>query len=254
MTPRPTAILAEDEAPQRRELRATLAALWPELDVVAECADGHEALQAVERHRPQVAFLDIRMPGLSGLEVARRASQTGHVVLVTAYDQYAVDAFESGAVDYLLKPVKHERLAAAVARLKSKLAAGARQEDLGRLIDALQSRMAPERPAFLRWITATTPSGVKMVAIDDVRFFRAEDKYVRVGSLDGDVHIRTPLKALLAKLDPEVFWQIHRGTVVRVSAIRRIVRDDDHRLKVILADSADPFPVSAAFEHRFRGM
>jgi DNA-binding LytR/AlgR family response regulator len=254
MTPRPTAILAEDEAPQRRELRASLAALWPELEIVAECADGDAALQALERHRPQVAFLDIRMPGVNGLEVARTASRTGHVVLVTAYDQYAVAAFESGAVDYLLKPVKHDRLAAAVDRLKAKLAAGAQQQDLSRLIDALQSRITPERPAFLRWITATTPGGVKMVSIEDVHVFQAQDKYVRVGSAVGDVHIRTPLKALLAKLDPDVFWQIHRGTVVKVSAIQRIVRDDDHRLKVVLAGSAEALPVSAAFEHRFRGM
>jgi DNA-binding LytR/AlgR family response regulator len=251
---RPTAILAEDEAPQRRELRASLEALWPELEIVAECVDGAEALQAVERHRPQVAFLDIRMPGVSGLEVARTATPTTHVVLVTAYDQYAVDAFERGAVDYLLKPVKHDRLASAVARLKAKLASGAQQQDLSRLIDALQSRLAPERPAFMRWITATAPGGVKMVSIEDVRFFQAQDKYVRVGSAAGDVHIRTPLKALLAKLDPEVFWQIHRGTIVKVSAIKRVVRDDDHRLKVILTDSAEALAVSAAFEHRFRGM
>jgi DNA-binding LytR/AlgR family response regulator len=254
MTPRPTAILAEDEAPQRRELLASLQDLWPDLEIVAECTDGAEAIAALERHRPQIAFLDIRMPRVSGLEVARTASLTSHVVLVTAYDQYAVDAFESGAVDYLLKPVKHERLAAAVTRLKAKLSAGAQQQDLSRLIDTLQARFGAERPAFIRWITATAPGGVKMVAIEDVRFFQAEDKYVRVGSVAGDVHIRTPLKALLAKLDPEVFWQIHRGTVVKVSAIRRIVRGDDHRLKVVLADSADAFPVSAAFEYRFRGM
>lgn len=251
---RPTAILAEDEAPQRRELRASLAALWPELEIVAECADGNEALEALALHRPQVAFLDIRMPGVSGLEVARTASQMGHVVLVTAYDQYALDAFESGAADYLLKPVKQDRLAAAVARLKGKLSSGAQQHDLSRLIDALQSRIAPERPTFMRWITATAPGGVKMVSIDDVHMFQAEDKYVRVGSAVGDVHIRMPLKAVLAKLDPDVFWQIHRGTVVRVSAIRKIVRDDDHKLKVMLEGRAEPLKVSAAFEHRFRGM
>jgi DNA-binding LytR/AlgR family response regulator len=254
MTPRPTAILAEDEAPQRRELRASLLALWPDLEIVAECANGGEALEAVARYRPQVAFLDIRMPGVSGLEVARTASQTGHVVLVTAYDQYAVDAFESGAVDYLLKPVKQDRLAAAVARLKAKLATGTQHQDLGRLIDTLQARMTAERPPFIKWITASAPGGVKMVSVDDVRFFQAEDKYVRVGSAAGDVHIRTPLKALLAELDPDVFWQIHRGTVVRVSAIRRVVRDGDQRLKVLLTDSAAAFPVSAAFERRFRGM
>lgn len=251
---RPTAIIAEDEAPQRRELRASLAALWPELEILAECADGTEALDAVQRCRPQIAFLDIRMPGVSGLEVARVASESAHVVLVTAYDQYAVDAFESGAVDYLLKPVKQDRLAAAVARLKTKLASGAHAQDLTRLIEVLQAKTAPERPAFMRWITATTPGGVKMVSIDDVQVFQAEDKYVRVGSAGGDVHIRTPLKALLAKLDPEVFWQIHRGTVVRVSAIKKIVRDDDHRLKVLIEGRAEPLPVSTAFEHRFRGM
>jgi len=254
MTLRPTAILAEDEAPQRRELRALLEGLWPELHIVAECVDGHEAMSAIALHRPQVAFLDIRMPGVSGLEVARAASQTGHVVLVTAYEQYAVDAFDSGAVDYLLKPVKHDRLAAAVARLKDKLSSGARLQDLTLLIDRLHTHSTAERPAYIRWITATAPGGVKMVSIDDVRVFQAQDKYVRVGSVGGDVHIRTPLKALLTKLDPDEFWQIHRGTVVRVSAIRRIVRDDDHRLKVVLADSAEAYPVSAAFEFRFKGM
>jgi DNA-binding LytR/AlgR family response regulator len=254
MSARPTAIIAEDEAPQRRELRASLETLWPELEILAECADGDEARAAVQHYRPQIAFLDIRMPGASGLEVAKIASATSHVVLVTAYDQYAVDAFETGAIDYLLKPVKQDRLSAAVERLKAKLSTGAQQQDLTRLIDSLQSRINAERSPYLRWITATTTGGVKMVAIDDIRFFQAEDKYVRVGSAAGDVHIRTPLKVLLAKLDPDVFWQIHRGTVVRVSAIKRIVRGDDHRLKVILADSADALSVSAAFEHRFRGM
>jgi DNA-binding LytR/AlgR family response regulator len=158
---RPTAIIAEDETPQRQELRALLTELWPELNVVAECEDGLSALEALEQHHPQVAFLDIRMPGVSGLEVARAAGSQCHVILVTAYDEYALRAFEEGALDYLLKPVARERLSRAIERARARLEGGS-HVDMNALIDMVQARLAPGGKSGIKWITATVGNSVKM--------------------------------------------------------------------------------------------
>jgi DNA-binding LytR/AlgR family response regulator len=246
------AILAEDELPQRQELRALLAGLWPELEVVAECADGLEALQALADHRPDVAFLDIRMPGVSGLEVARAAGPRCHVIFITAYEEYALRAFDEGAIDYLQKPVARDRLRLAIERARARLASGA-HVDMNALLDLVQARLAPARPG-IQWITASVGNAVKMFAIDEVLFFQAQDKYTRVVTADSEGHIRTPLKELLSSLDSGQFWQVHRSVIVRVGAIRAIEKEDDGKLHLTVRGHAETLPVSSAFQHRFRGM
>ncbi|HKU88747.1 MAG TPA: LytTR family DNA-binding domain-containing protein [Steroidobacteraceae bacterium] len=249
---RPTALIAEDELPQRQELRALLAELWPELDVVAECEDGLAALQALEQHRPQVAFLDIRMPGISGLEVARAAGDHCQVIFVTAYEEYALRAFDEGAVDYLQKPVARDRLRRALERTRARLAAGT-QVGMAALIDMVQSRLAPGGKS-IKWITASVGNSMKMFAIDEVLFFQAQDKYTRVVTAESEGHIRTPLKELVAALDPETFWQVHRSVIVRVGAIRTVEKDEDGKLRLTVRGHAEVLPVSSAFQYRFRGM
>ena len=249
---RPTALIAEDELPQRQELRALLAELWPELDVVAECDDGLAALQALAEHRPQVAFLDIRMPGISGLEVARAAGDHCQVIFITAYEEYALRAFDEGAVDYLQKPVARDRLRRALERTRARLGSGA-QVDMTALIDMVQSRLAPGGKS-IKWITASVGNTLKMFSIDEVLFFQAQDKYTRVVTADSEGHIRTPLKELVAALDSETFWQVHRSVIVRVGAIRTVEKDEDGKLRLTVRGHSEVLPVSSAFQYRFRGM
>lgn len=249
---RPTAVIAEDELPQRQELRAMLAELWPELEVVAECGDGLAALQALQEHRPQVAFLDIRMPGVSGLELARAAGDHCQVIFVTAYEEYALRAFDEGAVDYLQKPVARDRLRRAVERARARLGGGTRV-DMAALIDMVQSRLAPGGRS-IKWITASVGNSMKMFSIDEVLFFQAQDKYTRVVTAESEGHIRTPLKELLASLDSETFWQVHRSAIVRVGAIRAVEKDEDGKLRLTVRGHAEVLPVSSAFQYRFRGM
>ncbi|MDC7806310.1 LytTR family DNA-binding domain-containing protein [Luteimonas sp BLCC-B24] len=249
-----TALIAEDEAPQRAALLDMLDAAWPELELVAACEDGIAALQAAAEHRPRVAFLDIRMPGVGGLDVARAvAAGGGLVVFTTAYDEYAIRAFDAGAVDYLLKPVTEARLRMAVARLQARLAQPP-ADDLQARVDELEARLRPAGDRLIRWISAGVGDHVRMIGIDEVLFFQAQDKYVRVVTAEGEALIRTPLKELLAGLDPDVFWQVHRGTVVRVSTIARVRRDELGRSRIELRGHRETLPVSAAFVHRFRGM
>jgi DNA-binding LytR/AlgR family response regulator len=252
MTPHLTAIIAEDEVAQRRELRALLADLWPELDVVAECADGLAALEAMQDLQPTLAFLDIRMPGLSGIDVAKAAGRHTHIVLVTAYDEFAVAAFEAGAADYLLKPVRRERLATTIQRLRRRLEAGQTPAPVD-LIAALQARLQPEK-RWLSWISASVGDVIRMIAVDEVLAFRSEDKYTSVLTATGSAYIRTPLKELIVQLDPEVFWQVHRSAIVRVAAIRTVRRDEDGKLRISLAGSPETLPVSTVFNDRFRPM
>jgi DNA-binding LytR/AlgR family response regulator len=250
----PTALVAEDEAPQRLALCELLSGLWPELAVVAQCEDGLAALEALGTLRPQVAFLDIRMPGVSGLEVARAASSHAHVVFTTAYDEYAVTAFDEGVIDYLMKPIRRERLARTIERLKQRITADPPGIDM--LIDALQGRIAtraaPSRT--IRWITGSVGKVTKMFAIDEVLFFQAQDKYVRVATATDEMQIRVPLRELAASLDPELFWQVHRSVIVCARAIRKIEPDADGRPVLHLKGRADLLPVSNAFQHRFKPM
>lgn len=253
-TVRITALIAEDEAPQRAALLAMLVNAWPGLDVVATCEDGVTALQAVAEQRPHVAFLDIRMPGVSGLDVARAVIAAGGlVVFTTAYDEYAIRAFDTGAVDYLLKPVQAERLTQAVERLRLRLQEPP-SEDLQAIVDDLEARLRPRGERAIRWISATVGESVRMIGIDEVLFFQAQDKYVRVVTGDGEAIIRTPLKDLVTGLDPDTFWQVHRGVVVRVAAIDRVRKDELGKWQLELRSRDEALPVSAAFMHRFRSM
>ena len=250
-----TALIAEDEKPLRDALRAMLGIVWPELEIVAECEDGIAAMEAIIAHRPQVCFLDIRMPGVSGLDVARAAvAAKAQVVFTTAYDEFAIRAFEMGAADYLLKPLQAERMARTVERVQARLRdLGGRDEAAAR-VDALEEALKPSGTRQIRWISAAVGDTVKMIGIEEVVYFQASEKYVRVVTAQGEAVIRTPLKELLAGLDPEEFWQVHRGTIVRVSAIDRLRKDELGKSMLTLRGRTDALAVSSAFLQRFRGM
>lgn len=253
------AIVAEDEALLRRSLVDALATAWPELAIVAECEDGASALEAIDQHRPDVAFLDIRMPGLTGLEVASATAEVSpltQVVFVTAYDHYAIDAFESGAIDYLLKPIAVDRLDATVQRVQGRLASGAvNSEALATLIRQLgvhPPAKAEEPP--LRWITASTGRETRLIQLVDVIYFRADSKYTTVMTAEGETLLRTPLRELLEVLDPAVFKQIHRSTIVNMNAVAAVVRDDTGRGCLRLRGRPETLTVSQPFMTLFRNM
>jgi DNA-binding LytR/AlgR family response regulator len=249
------ALIADDEANLAQHLCARLAALWPELAILPLAANGLEALHLLEDDAPDVAFLDIRMPGLTGLQVARRAQARTHVVFVTAFDQYAVEAFESEAVDYILKPVTDERLAACIARLKRKLAADERPPAL----DAVLAQLARVLPGAtgggrLRWIRALAGDEVRQIPVDEVLYFRAADKYTCVITRAGESLIRTALADLTPQLDSEVFWQVHRGTVVNMNEVAATRRELGGRVFVKLRDGKTELAVSRAYAQRFKHM
>jgi DNA-binding LytR/AlgR family response regulator len=246
----PTALVAEDEAVLRDELCAHLAALWPELRIVARAANGLEALQLMEQHRPEVLFLDIQMPGLTGLEVARQAGPGSHVVFVTAYDAHAVMAFERGALDYVLKPYDAARLALSVARIKQRL--GEQAPALAEVLRELAAA-APRRD-YLHWINAALGQEVRLITVDEVCYFQADTKYTRVVTADKDALIRRSLKELADQLDPERFWPIHRSTIVNANAIASVTRDFRGRVRLRLKQRSEQLPVSEAHEHMFRQM
>jgi DNA-binding LytR/AlgR family response regulator len=250
MTP-PTALIAEDEPLMRERLKEKLAEAWPELEIVGEAESGEEALELFAEHRPQLAFLDIRMPGHSGLEVAAAIGKDCHVIFITAYDQYAVKAFEAGAVDYLLKPVETERLCAMVERVQRKLSAP--PVDLSSLVAELRASIKGESPR-MKWIKAAVGKQVKLIAVTDVVYFQSDTKYTRVVLAQGEALIRTPLKELLAELDPEKFWQIHRGTIVNLDAVSGILREDAERQFVLLRTRQEKLPISRQFTHLFKQM
>jgi DNA-binding LytR/AlgR family response regulator len=249
------AIIAEDEPVLREELAEMLGTLWPELDIVAKEADGVAALRALEQHHPDVMFLDIQMPGATGLEVARQASGRCHVVFVTAYDQHAVAAFDQGAVDYVLKPVSPARLFTAVSRLKQRL--GSPPARLEAALNGLTSFGGGGSPAtrqYLRWINASVGQNLKLITVDEVSYFQADNKYTRVVTHEGEALIRKPLKELVEELDPNQFWQIHRSTLVNVKAIAGIHRDLRGRQIVSLRGHPEKLEVSRSYAHLFKGM
>jgi len=247
------AVIADDEAHLAEHLRVRLAQLWPELDVLPLAANGVEALRAINEEEPEVAFLDIRMPGLTGIELARRIDMRTHVVFVTAFDQYAVEAFDRDVADYLLKPVTDERLAKAVERLQRKLASAERPPALDEVLAKL-ARAIPGAGARLRWIRALKGEIVQQIAVDDVLYFQASDKYTCVITRDGESLIRLPLAELGAQLDADVFWQIHRGTVVNMNEVAATRRDLGGRVFVKLKDGKTELPVSRAYAHLFKQM
>jgi DNA-binding LytR/AlgR family response regulator len=257
--PHPTALIADDEDLPRSELREMLRQAWPELIVVAECEDGPSAVEALQAHAPQVAFLDIRMPGASGLDVARAASGRCHIVFTTAYDSHAVAAFDAGAADYLLKPVQEARLAQAAQRLRERLAAQAAAPALDGLVEQLASRLAAGGGGGgggepLRWVSASVGETIKLFGIDEIVFFQSDEKYTRVVTAGDEAHIRKPLKEILEGLDPNQWWQIHRGVVVRASAVQRAQRDELGRITLHLRNHPEKLAVSQAWAWRFKPM
>ena len=252
-------VIAEDEELLRTSLLLQLGEVWPGLRIVAECEDGACALEAIAEHQPDVAFLDIRMPGLTGIEVAAAMSEVSprtQVVFVTAYDQYAIDAFEQGAVDYLLKPVARDRLQATVQRVQSRMATGRPdQATLDALLRHLQQRPAePSAPPPLAWITANAGRETRLIMLDEVLYFRADSKYTVVVTEAGEALLRTPLKELLAALDPHQFRQIHRSTIVNLRAVASVVRDDSGKGTLRLKGRSETLPVSVPYMALFRGM
>ena len=248
-----TALIADDEPVLRVELERLLAETWLELTIVASVGDGAAALEAMERLQPNVAFLDIRMPPPSGLEVARRAETGTAVVFVTAYDTHAVEAFERAAVDYLLKPVLGSRLQETVDRLKRWLANGNRNGPDPRTLESLIRRLA-DTPAYLHWLRVGQGERVELVAVDDVCFFRSDRKYTAALTRDREHLVRTPIGELAARLDPERFWRIHRGGIVNVAAIQAARRDLRGRYRLTLKERREVLRVSAAYGHLFRRM
>lgn len=253
------AVIAEDEPILRAQLKSKLAKLWPELKVVAEVGDGELALEAIAEHHPQLAFLDIRMPEMTGVEVARslaaNPSLKCHVVFVTAFDQYAVEAFETNAVDYVLKPYSDQRLQAAVDRLKERLHAQPPPppQDLNALVATIAAKLNPQKEQ-LKWIKASVGQTLRLIPIEDVLFFQAGDKYTLVATKDVDALIRTPIKDILEGIDGEKYWQIHRSTIVNASAIESVSRDFRGQASIKVKGRKETLPVSRPFSHLFKQM
>jgi len=258
----------------RDQLRARLAEAWPELEIVAEAKNGAEAVELVEQHRPDVVFLDIRMPGMTGVEAAKQIAQMDvgddgflpEIVFITAYDQYAVEAFEQGATDYILKPAERDRLKLTVERIGKRLAAKRSAEDGdgdapassgGEPIQQLLHKLAASggaKPAYLKWIQATVGQAIQMIPVEDVLFFISDEKYTRVQTPQVEALIRKPIKELVDELDPERFWQIHRSTLVAVNAIAAVTRDFRGRQIVAVKGNPQKLEVSRSYTHLFKGM
>jgi DNA-binding LytR/AlgR family response regulator len=268
MTDSPRAVLADDERLLREQLRARLAEVWPELELVAEAKNGTEAVALVEQHRPDLVFLDIRMPGLTGVEAAKQIAQMEvgpdellpEIVFITAYDQYAVEAFEQGVADYVLKPAERERLQLTVERIKKRLkqreageaSAGA---PLQQLLQQLSAKVSPgSTPQRLQWIQASVGSSIQMIPVDEVLFFISDEKYTRVQTPALEALIRKPIKELVDELDPQQFWQIHRSTLVNVKAIDGVTRDFRGRQIVGVKGHPEKLEVSRSYLGLFKGM
>ncbi|HWK85175.1 MAG TPA: LytTR family DNA-binding domain-containing protein [Caldimonas sp.] len=251
-----TALIADDEEAPRQQLRAALAAAWPEFDVVAEAGNGVDAWDLFLEHEPQVCFLDVRMPGLTGLDVARRIDGASRVVFVTAYGDHALAAFDAGAIDYVMKPVDPQRLARTIAKLKAGLAAapaasGIEPSAMSELLRQLATQLGSEPP--LETIQASLGKEVRLIPVDDVLYFEADSRYTRVVHAGGEAVIRTPLKELLARLPTARFWQVHRSIIVNQRAIASALREDDGSMVVTLRGRSERLPVSRHFHGLFRG-
>jgi len=268
------AVLADDERLMREQLRARLAEVWPELEIVAEAKNGIEAVELTREHKPDLVFLDIRMPGLTGVEAARQIAQlpedddwlVPEIVFITAYDQYAVEAFEQGVADYVLKPAERDRLLVTVARIQKRLSqreggdSGAAEAPAGgaplqQLLHKLSAQMNPGgMPKYLEWIQASVGQAIQMIPTDDVLFFISDEKYTRVQTSKIEALIRKPIKELVDELDPKIFWQIHRSTLVNARAIDGITRDFRGRQLVGIKGLTEKLEVSRSYTHLFKGM
>jgi DNA-binding LytR/AlgR family response regulator len=257
---RPTALIADDEPLLRKSLLRLLAQAWPELDVVAQARNGREAVEQFEALQPDMCFLDVHMPGLSGVEAARYIGRRAHLVFVTAFDQYALQAFEQGALDYLVKPVEPARLADTVARLQERLRAAQPLPDTDALLEHLLARLRKETgPTSLQWIRASVGQTVRMIAVDEIDFLRSDEKYTRIAwrgdqGNGAEALIRTPLKDLVAQLDAAQFAQVHRAVVVNLRAISHVTRGDNETAQIHLRNRGEVLPVSRNYLHLFRQM
>ena len=251
----PTAIIADDERLMRDQLRLRLSQVWPELEIVGEARNGDEVIELVLELKPDFTFLDIRMPGKTGMEAARAIGSQSHIVFVTAYDAHAVEAFERGAVDYVLKPAEPERLQVTVERLKKRLASPA--ADMNASVTAMLSQLAEKmlaKPSYLQWIQASIGQDLRMIPVEEILFFRADEKYTCVQTARYEALIRKPVRDLAEELDPAVFWQIHRATLVNVNAIEGVTRDIRGRHLVLIKGKPDRLEVSRSFLHLFKQM
>ena len=277
------ALIADDERLLREQLRARLAEVWPELQIVAEAKNGIEAVALTQQHHPDIVFLDIRMPGLSGVEAARQIAQLPtfddadawpgcEIVFITAYDQYAVEAFEQGVVDYVLKPAERERLLLTVERIRQRMAARRAAADAGsaaaqdtaplpahtpqmqELLQRLSRQLNPNTPPKLQWIQATVGQNIQMIPVEEVLFFISDEKYTRVQTANVEALIRKPIKELIDELDMSLFWQIHRSTLVNTKAISGVSRDLRGRQLVAVKGHPEKLEVSRSFTGLFRGM
>jgi DNA-binding LytR/AlgR family response regulator len=258
----PTAIIADDERLMRDLLRTRLSQVWPDLEIIGEAKNGDEAVQLVDELKPDLTFLDIRMPGKTGMEAARDIGDASQVVFVTAYDQYAVEAFERGAIDYVLKPPEPERLKITVERLKERLATPAQaatasvnvSDTVTAMLSQLAEKIAAPKPKYLQWIQASIGQDLRMIPVEEILFFRSDEKYTCVQTEKFEALIRKPVRDLAEELDPSLFWQIHRATLVNVNAIEGVTRDIRGRHLVLIKGRTEKLEVSRSFLHLFKQM
>jgi len=252
----PTALIADDEPLLRERLAAHLSRAWPALTLVGQARNGREAVELFEQHRPQVVFLDIQMPGRTGLDAARAIGARAQIVFVTAFERYAVQAFEQGAVDYLVKPFDEARLANTVIRLKQRLATEAPPHDIEpvieRLAEALRQRDAA--PAHLQWIRASAGHQVRLIPVEQVHYLRSDEKYTLVVWDGGEAVIRKSIRELADELDPQVFAQVHRSVIVNLRSVAQVVRGANETAELHLHGRDERLPVSRSFLHRFKQM
>lgn len=258
MTTRPTALIADDEPLLRDALQRLLTITWPDLDIVALARNGREAVELFDRSRPQVCFLDVHMPGVNGIDAAHVIGDRAHLVFVTAFDQYAVQAFAEGALDYLVKPVEPVRLAATVSRLQARLRESRPVLHTEALLQELAARLKPSGEApRLRWIRAQVGQQIRLIAVDDIQYLRSDSKYTKVvwrGDGGGEALVTTPLKELVAQLDPARFVQVHRSVVVNLQAISHVTRGENETAHIHLRHGDDVLPVSRSYGHLFKAM
>lgn len=259
-TPRPGALIADDEPLLRSSLTRMLAKAWPELEIVAQARNGREAVELYHEFKPTVCFLDVHMPGMTGVEAARQIGRGAHLVFVTAYSEYAVEAFAQGALDYLVKPVDPLRLADTVLRVRERLATAQPAPDLEFLLNKLEARLQRKAaPEPLRWIKAQVGQALHMIPVESIDFLRSDEKYTLIAWRDeegkpGEALIRTSLKELLDQLDTTHFIQVHRGVVVNMNRVSHVIRGENETATVFMKGRSDKLPVSRSYLHHFKQM
>ena len=245
----PTAVIAENEGILRAELRDALNNLWPELIICAQAQNGFEALQALHEHAPQVMFLDIEMPGLNGIEIAQQASGKSNIVFISAFDQYAIEAFERGALDYVQKPISAARLSTAIERVKQRLQGA--PAGLQNVAELLRSFTSPDTK-FVKWLNVPHAGGVRLIMVEDIFYLEADNKYTSVFTATAQFLLSSTLKLVKERLDPQLFWQVHRSVVVNVGAISSVHRGFRGNFEISLKQRKEVLPVSAAYSHLFK--